>query len=176
MTASQDKNISQALTNETQKTVEAFNALDTDAKLAWLYFVYEKMGDSVTPAAPAAAEPNLAPILLGDYLELSVEEQLAIMRQIVNREATDYSRAYGAIKENNQLLVWYAWAVGMGDKIVDIPDDYETTDSIDNLLSQLEGLEFEEQISVLRTIAGNMGYSDVKPIETQAQTGKTSSL
>ncbi|OUL20366.1 orange carotenoid protein N-terminal domain-containing protein [Nostoc sp. 106C] len=176
MTASQDKNISQALTNETQKTVEAFNALDTDAKLAWLYFVYEKMGDSITPAAPAAAEPNLAPILLGDYLELSDEEQLAIMRQIVNREATDYSRAYGAIKENNQLLVWYAWAVGMGDKIVDIPDDYETTDSIDNLLSQLEGLEFEEQISVLRTIAGNMGYSDVKPIETQAQTGKTSSL
>ncbi len=176
MTASQDKNVPQALTNETQKTVEAFNSLDTDAKLAWLYFVYEKMGDSITPAAPAAAEPNLAPMLLGDYLELSDDEQLAIMRQIVNREATDYSRAYGALKENNQLLVWYAWAVAMGDKVVDMPEDYETTDRIDNLLSQLEGLEFEGQMSVLRTIAGNMGYSDVKPIETQAQTGKTSSL
>lgn len=176
MTASQDKNVSQALTNETQKVVEAFNALDTDAKLGWLYFVYEKMGDSITPAAPAAAEPNLAPILLGDYLELSDDEQLAIMRQIVNREATDYSRAYGALKENNQLLVWYAWAVAMGDKVVDIPEDYETTDRIDNLLSQLEELEFEGQMSVLRTIAGNMGYSDVKPVETQAQTGKTPSL
>ncbi|MDZ8054514.1 MAG: orange carotenoid protein N-terminal domain-containing protein [Aulosira sp. ZfuVER01] len=176
MTASQDKTFSQALTNETQKAVEAFNALDTDSKLAWLYFVYEKMGDSITPAAPAAAEPNLAPLLLGDYLDLSDEEQLAIMRQIVNREATDYSRAYGALKENNQLLVWYAWAVAMGDRVVDIPDDYETTDKIDNLLSQLEGLDFEGQMSVLRTIAGNMGYTDVKPIETQAQTGKTSSL
>ncbi|BAY07758.1 orange carotenoid protein N-terminal domain-containing protein [Calothrix sp. NIES-2098] len=176
MTASQDKNVSQALTNETQKVVEAFNALDTDAKLAWFYFVYEKMGDSITPAAPAAAEPNLAPILLGDYLDLSDEEQLAIMRQIVNREATDYSRAYGALKENNQLLVWYAWAVAMGDKVVDLPEDYETTDRIDNLLSQLEGLDFEGQMSVLRTIAGNMGYSDVKPVETQAQTGKTPSL
>jgi hypothetical protein len=176
MTASQDKNVSQALTNETQKVVEAFNGLDTDAKLAWLYFIYEKMGDSITPAAPAAAEPNLAPILLGDYLELSDDEQLAIMRQIVNREATDYSRAYGALKENNQLLVWYAWAVAMGDKVVDIPEDYETTDRIDNLLSQLEGLEFEGQMSVLRTIAGDMGYSDVKPVETQAQTGKTPSL
>jgi hypothetical protein len=176
MTASQDKNVSQALTKETQKVVEDFNGLDTDAKLAWLYFIYEKMGDSITPAAPAAAEPNLAPMLLGDYLELSDEEQLAIMRQIVNREATDYSRAYGALKENNQLLVWYAWAVAMGDKVVDMPEDYETTDRIDNLLSQLEGLEFEGQMSVLRTIAGDMGYSDVKPIETQAQTGKTSSL
>ncbi|MBD2336767.1 orange carotenoid protein [Calothrix sp. FACHB-156] len=176
MTASQDKSVPQALTNETQKVVEAFNRLDTDAKLAWFYFVYEKMGDSITPAAPAAAEPNLAPILLGDYLELSDEEQLAIMRQIVNGEASDYSRAYGALKENNQLLVWYAWAVAMGDKVVDLPDDYETTDTIDNLLSQLEGLEFEQQMSVLRTIVGNMGYSDVQPVETQAQTGKTSSL
>ncbi|MBD2208669.1 orange carotenoid protein [Nostoc linckia FACHB-104] len=176
MTASQDKSVPQALTNETQKVVEAFNKLDTDAKLAWFYFVYEKMGDSITPAAPAAAEPNLAPILLGDYLDLSDEEQLAIMRQIVNGEASDYSRAYGALKENNQLLVWYAWAVAMGDKVVDLPDDYETTDTIDNLLSQLEGLEFEQQMSVLRTIVGNMGYSDVQPVETQAQTGKTSSL
>ncbi|MBW4560415.1 MAG: orange carotenoid protein [Mojavia pulchra JT2-VF2] len=176
MTASQNQPIPQALTNETQKVVEAFNALDTDAKLAWFYFVYEKMGDSVTPAAPAAAEPNLAPMLLGDYLQLSNEEQLAIMRQIVNREDTDYSRAYGALKENNQLLVWYAWAVAMGDTVVDIPEDYETTDAIDNLLSQIEGLAFEQQMSIFRTIAGEMGYSDVKPIETQAQTGKTSSL
>ncbi|QIR38290.1 orange carotenoid protein [Tolypothrix sp. PCC 7910] len=176
MTASQDKSVPQALNNETQKVVEAFNKLDTDAKLAWFYLVYEKMGDSITPAAPAAAEPNLAPILLGDYLELSDEEQLAIMRQIVNGEASDYSRAYGALKENNQLLVWYAWAVAMGDKVVDLPDDYETTDTIDNLLSQLERLEFEQQMSVLRTIVGDMGYSDVQPVETQAQTGKTSSL
>ncbi|BAY34891.1 hypothetical protein NIES2107_68010 [Nostoc carneum NIES-2107] len=176
MTASQNQSVPQALTKETQKVVEAFNKLDTDAKLAWFYFVYEKMGDSITPAAPAAAEPNLAPILLGDYLDLSDEEQLAIMRQIVNCEDSDYSRAYGALKENNQLLVWYAWAVAMGDKVVDLPDNYETTDPMDNLLSQIEGLEFEQQMSVMRTIVGNMGYSDVQPVETQAQTGKTPSL
>ncbi|BAY63966.1 hypothetical protein NIES22_40560 [Calothrix brevissima NIES-22] len=176
MTASQDKSVSQALTNETQKVVADFNGLDTDAKLAWFYFVYEKMGDSITPAAPAAAEPNLAPILLNDYLELSDDEQLAIMRQIVNGEASDYSRAYGALKENNQLLVWYVWAEAMGDKVVDLSEDYDTTDKIDNLLSQLEGLDFEAQMSVLRTIASQMGYSDVKPVETQAQTGKTPSL
>ncbi|RCJ39191.1 orange carotenoid protein [Nostoc minutum NIES-26] len=176
MTASSNQKISQALNNETQKAVDAFNALDTDAKLAWLYFVYEKMGDSITPAAPTAAEPELAPLLLGDYLKLSDEQQLEIMRDIVNRKDTEYSRAYGAIKENNQLLVWYAWAVAMGDTIVDIPDNYKPTKAINDLLSQIEGLEFEEQISILRTIAGELGYSDVKPIETQAQTGKTSSL
>ncbi len=176
MTASSKKTPSQAQSNETQKAVEAFNALDTDAKLAWLYFVYEKMGDSITPAAPTAAEPELAPLLLGDYLQLSDDQQLAIMRDIVDCKNTEYSHAYGALKENNQLLVWYAWAVAMGDTVVDMPGDYNSTGAMNNLLSQIEGLDFEGQISVLRAIAGEMGYSDVKPIETQAQTGKTPSL
>jgi hypothetical protein len=176
MTASSNKSVSQAQSNETQKVVKAFNALDTDAKLAWLYFVYEKMGDSITPAAPTAADPELAPLLLGDYLQLSDDQQLAIMRDIVDCKDTEYSRAYGALKENNQLLVWYAWAVAMGDTVVDMPGDYNSTGAINNLLPQIEELDFEGQISVLRAIAGEMGYSDVKPIETQAQTGKTSSL
>ncbi|RCJ18483.1 orange carotenoid protein [Nostoc sp. ATCC 43529] len=176
MTTSYDKNISQARSNKTQKVVDAFNALDTDAKLAWFYLVYKKMGDSVTPAAPAATDPELAPKLLGDYFDLSDDEQLQIMRDIVNRKDTEYSRAYGAIKENNQLLVWYAWAVAMGDKVVDLPGTYQPSQAINDLLSQIEGLDFDEQISVFRTIAGEMGYTDVKPIETQAQTGKTPSL
>lgn len=170
------RNREQALSDETQKVVQAFEGLDTDAKLALLYFVYEKMGDSITPAAPAATEPELAPILLGTYYELSDDEQLAIQRQIVNREDTEYSRDYGALKENNQLMVWYAWAQGMGDTVVDMPKGYQATQAINDVLSQIEGLEFDDQISVLRTVASNMGYSDVKPIETQAQTGKTTSL
>jgi hypothetical protein len=79
MTASYNKTIPQAQGQETQNLVEEFNGLDTDAKLAWLYFVYEKMGDTITPAAPTAAEPELAPMLLGDYLQLSDEEQLEIL-------------------------------------------------------------------------------------------------
>ncbi|MBE9207274.1 orange carotenoid protein [Nostoc sp. LEGE 06077] len=176
MTASYEKNAPQALSNQTQNVVQAFNKLDTDAKLAWFYLVYENMGDSITPAAPAAAEPELAPLLLNDYLQLSEEEQLNAMRDIVNRKDTEYSRAYGAIKENNQLLVWYVWAVAMGKSVVDFPDDYEPSKGINDLISQIEGLDFEAQMSVFRTIAGEMGYSDVQPIETQAETGKTSSL
>lgn len=166
----------QALSDETQKLVRSFDALGTDAKLAWFYLIYTKMGDSVTPAAPAATDPSLAPMLLGDFYNLSHDKQLAIMRQIVNREDTDYSRAYGALKENNQLMVWYAWAQGMGDTVVGMPEDYQATDAINNLLSQVEGSDFDGQITMFRTIASNMGYSDVKPIETQAQTGKTASL
>ena len=167
---------SHALSNDTQKMVQTINGLGTDEKLALLYFIYEKMGESITPAAPAAAEPELAPVLLGDFYNLSDDQQLNIMRAIVNRDDTPYSRAYGALTANNQLVVWYAWAIGMGEKIVDIPEGYKATEAVNGVLGQIEALDFEQQISVLRDVANNMGYTDVKPIATQAQVGKTSSL
>lgn len=176
MTTNQNTIKSQALSQESQKVVQAFEALNTDDKLALLYFIYEKMGDSITPAAPTATDPELAPKLLGDFYELSDNDQLAIMRQIVNREDTEYSRAYGTLKENNQLMVWFAWAQAMGDTVVDMPEGYKATQPINDALGQIEKLDFEGQISVLRTAASNMGYTDVKPIPTQAETGKTSSL
>ncbi len=176
MTASYDKTKSQARSTETQNVVDVFNKLDTDAKLALLYLVYKKMGKSVTPAAPAATEPELAPFLLGNFYDMSGQQQLDIMRQIVNCADTEYSHDYGALKENNQLMVWYAWAQAMGDTVVGMPDNYQASESINNVLSQIEKLDFDDQISILRTIAGEMGYTNIKPIETQAQTGKTSSF
>jgi hypothetical protein len=176
MSSIQNDTRSSARSENTRRVVQAFDALSTDDKLALLYYVYEKMGDSITPAAPTAANPEFAPRLLGEFFDMSDEQQLQIMRSIVNCEDTELSRAYGALTENNQLLVWYAWAVGMGDTVVDIPNDYQRTNAINDTLSQIEGLDFEGQISLLREIVGNMGYSEVKPIPTQAETGKTPSL
>ncbi|MCZ0900566.1 orange carotenoid protein, partial [Microcoleus sp. HI-ES] len=106
-----------SLSNDTKNIVQTINGLGTDEKLALLYFVYEKMGDSITPAAPAAAEPELAPMLLDDFYKLSHDQQLNIMRGIVNRDDKPYSNAFGALTANNQLVVWYAWAIGMGETI-----------------------------------------------------------
>jgi len=176
MSPDQNTDKSQARSATTQGAVQAFDNLGTDEKLALLYFVYEEMGKSITQAAPAATDPELAPKLLGDFFQESKDRQLAIMREIVNREHTEYSHAYGVLKENNQLMVWFAWAQGMGESVVDMPEGYQLTQAGTDVLNQLKGLEFEEQITIFRTIAGNMGYTDVKPIPTQAETGKTASL
>lgn len=176
MNSAQETGRSSTRSEETMKVVEAFDTLSTDDKLALLYYVYKKMGDSITPAAPTAANPEMAPQLLGGFYQLSDEQQLSAMREIVNREDTQLSRAYGGLTENNQLVVWYAWAISMGDTIVDMPAGYQASQPINKALSQIEGLDFEGQISALREIAGNMGYSNVQPIPTQAETGKTASL
>ncbi len=168
-----------AMPEQTKQAVEAFKKLNTDDQLALFYLIYKKMGDTVTPAAPSATDPGLTPILMGQFFELSDDEQLAGMRAIVNKEDTELSRAYGALKENNQLMVWYAWAQEMGNTgntVIGMPNDYQATETINSALGQIEQLEFQEQITMLREVARDMGYSEVQPIPTQAETGKTSSL
>lgn len=167
---------SQLLSAETQNAYTAYHQLGTDEKLALLYLIYEEMGESITPAAPAAADPELAPTLLGNFFKVKPDQQLAIMRQIANGEDTEYSRAYGGLGANNQLLVWYRWAQEMGDTVVDLPSGYKPVQAITDVLDQIKTLEFQEQISVLREVASQMGYSNVQPIPTQAETGKTASL
>ncbi len=164
------------LSSTTQAAYDAYSHLGIDEKLALLYLIYEAMGDQITPAAPTAADPNLAPVLLGDFYSVAPEHQLAAMRQIAGGEDSDYSRAYGSLTPNNKLLVWFAWAQAMGDTVIDMPNDYQPTQAISNLLEQIEQLDFQEQISVLRAIAEKMGYSQVQSIPTQAETGKTASL
>jgi Orange carotenoid protein, N-terminal len=165
----------QSLSEEVTKVLDGFDNLSVDDKLAALYFVYEKMGDSITPAAPNAADPELAPLLLRDFMELSDDKQLKVMRDIVNCRESEYSTAYGSLTANNQLLVWFIWATQMGKQVVDIPND-SATGAVNGVVADMENLSFDEQISMLREIAENMGYTNVQPVPTQAETGKTSSL
>ena len=104
MTSSFNGKIPQALTDETQSVVTKFDKLDTDSKLAWFYLVYKRMGDSITRAAPLAAEPELAPMLVQDYLEFSDDQQLQIMREVIEGADTDYSRTYGALKDSKSFI------------------------------------------------------------------------
>ena len=171
-----DHTTSQVFSQEAESISNVYSGLGADEKLALLYYVYEEMGESITPAAPAAAEPELAPMLLGDFYQLSGDDQLDVMRQIASGEDSEYSRAYGALTENNQLLVWFAWAQGMGKTVVDMPGSFKPVKSITDALSQIKKLEFQEQISVLREIASQMGYSAIQASPKQTETGKTASL
>lgn len=166
----------QIQSSSTQDLFKTYSNLSTDDKLALLYYVYEKMGDSITPAAPEATDLNLVEPLAESLYAQSHEEQLNTMRSIVERADTPASRTYGGLTPNNQLLTWYVWAEEMGRRVVDMPNGYEATDAVKQVLKKIEGLEFQEQISLLREAASQMGYSEVGAVPTQAETGVTSSL
>ncbi len=171
-------------TQITQQSTEAlfqrYNALGVDDKLALLYYIYEAMGSSITPAAPGAANPTLAESLVTEMFDLSESEQLEAMRAVVRGDQSDLSQRYGGLSANNQLLVWYGWAKAMGDssgsRIMAMPNHYEAAGPVQEILSELKGMEFQAQISLLREMATQMGYSTVTAPPTQAETGKTDSL
>lgn len=145
--------------NDPNQALNVFKSLDTDAQLALLWFVYEQMGETITPAAPGSASPEIANGLYNQVKEVDQQQQLEIMRAIAKCDSSNQiGREYGSLSANTKLAFWYYLAQGMdsGD-IIPMPADYELSDQGQDLLGALETMGFEEQITFLRDAALGMG-------------------
>lgn len=144
----------------------SYKNLSTDEKLAFLWYVYTKIGTSVTPAAPGAAADEIAAGLFGQVKELPFEEQMGVQRDIIEGKDTLISREYGSLSDNTKLYFWYRLAQGMdAGTIIPVPDNYEPTGGVTELLSRIELMEFEQQITFLRNAvikAGAEAESDAR--------------
>jgi Orange carotenoid protein, N-terminal len=150
--------VSSNLDPNLEKTFDAFGNLSVDDKLALLWFVYTKMGSSITPAAPGAAADEIAEGLYNQVKELSHQEQLEVQRNLFEGKNTLISREYGSLSDNTKLLFWYRLAQGMDDgTIVPMPENYELTGTVEQLLSQIEAMEFQQQITFLRETVSDAG-------------------
>lgn len=148
-----------AAVNNSDQAITIFKRLDVDEQLALLWFVYEQMGDSITPAAPGSASPEIATGLYNQVKEQEHQQQLETMREIARGDdSSQISREYGSLAANTKLAFWYFLAQGMTTgEIIPMPDDYELTDQGQDLLAALETMGFEEQITILRSAAEGMG-------------------
>ncbi len=146
----------------TDQTLAQFQQLTVDQQLASLWFMYTKMGKSITPAAPGAAEPAVAEGIFNQIKELSQDEQLQVQRDMLQQTSTEITREYGSLTDNTKLLVWYRLAQGMDEgSIIPMPEGYEMSDAEKTVLAAVEGLEFQQQITFLRNIVAPSG-SDAK--------------
>lgn len=137
---------------------QALAQFDVDTQLALLWFVYEDMGESVTPAAPGASGSDIAQGLFNQVKELSHEEQLQTMRDIAGKKSTQISRQYGSMSPETKLAFWYFLAQGMDEgTIVPMPENYELSDQAKTVLGQLESMDFQQQIDFLRGAVLPMG-------------------
>ncbi|MBE9155840.1 Orange carotenoid protein [Nodosilinea sp. LEGE 06152] len=148
-----------AAVNNSDQAISVFQRLDVDDQLALLWFVYEQMGDSVTPAAPGSASPEIATGLYNQVKEQEQQQQLETMRAIARKDhSNQISREYGSLAANTKLAFWYFLAQGMtSGEIIPMPDDYEFSDQGKDLLAALKTMGFEEQITILRSAAEGMG-------------------
>lgn len=150
--------ISHPISSNIQELVSQFKQNSVDEQLALLWFVYEKMGGSITPAAPGAAETAISGGLFKQVQEKSKEEQLQIMRDLLGGANTEISREYGSLRDNSKLAFWYFLAQGMDEgSIIPMPDQYSLSDTASQWLTKLEGEEFQQQITILRSIVDSVG-------------------
>jgi Orange carotenoid protein, N-terminal len=149
-------------THGVKEAVDQFNGLEVDAKLAVFYYLYDAMGDSVTPAALGSADLDLTKNFFTEFDALPFgDAQLDAMRALVRCDDTPICRQYGNLVENNKLAVWYILAERMGDSVIGMPEDYKLADAGKQSLDAVKQLDFEQQITFLRDIANDMGRNAV---------------
>lgn len=140
--------------------VEGFKSLSTDQKLALLWYVYQEVGKSITPAAPGAqkASPAITEGLFQQVAAMSQDEQLQVQRDIVEGNDILISREYAALGDTAKLLFLYLLAQGMDQtEIIPMPEDYQLEAAAQQCLSQLQSLDYSAQLSVLREFVAPMG-------------------
>lgn len=132
--------------------------LETDDQLAALWYIYTEMGRSIAPAALEVARFHLAERLLNQVRNASREEQLEIMRDLVNNRDTPAGHTYGALNVNAKLAFWYQLAEWMTQEIVvPMPSDYSIALEADQALEALKRLDMNQQTIVLRNVVAKMG-------------------
>lgn len=137
---------------------QAFNGLKVDDQLALLWFVYEKLGKSITPAAPGASGSEIAQGLFNQVKDFPHEQQLEIMRDIASKKSTEFTRMYGSMSPETKLAFWYFLAQGMETgTIIPMPDNYELPQQAKALLGEIETMDFQQQIDFLRGCVLPMG-------------------
>lgn len=151
-TQSNDENLAQS--------VQAMQSLDVDDQLALFYFIYKEMGNSITPAAPGASTvgTDIAEGLYNQVKDLSHDEQLQLQRDLINKADNQYTRMYGSMSDTTKLLFWYRLSQGMDSgTIIPMPSDYQLSSQSQELLNQVKGLGYEEQITLFRDYVSPMG-------------------
>lgn len=137
---------------------QALKGLSVDDQLGLLWFVYTKIGSSITPAAPGASGSEIAQGLFNQVKELSHDEQLQVQRDIASNADTQISREYGSLSPETKLAFWYFLAQGMENgTIIPVPPDYELPQEGKDLLAQIESMDFQQQIDFLRGAVLPMG-------------------
>ncbi|MGA7932987.1 MAG: orange carotenoid protein N-terminal domain-containing protein [Kovacikia sp.] len=150
--------------NTANELLQSFQGLDADQQLALFYFIYKEMGNSITPAAPAAStvSPQIAQGLFDQVAALSQEEQLQLQRDLISHKNTQLTREYGALSDTTKLLFWYFLAQGMDSgSIIPLPSDYKLSGQAQQLLGKIQGLEFQQQITLFRDFVSPMGVDGI---------------
>jgi len=143
-----------------REPVQAFQQLDSDQQLGLLWFIYKDIGGSIDPkGGPDTAGFNIAQGLVDQIKQMSQEEQLQAQRNILSgQEDNQITRAYADFNSSNRLAFWYLLGQAMdNNEAIQVPSDYKLSEQAESLRNSVQGLDFNDQITLLRDIVALTG-------------------
>jgi hypothetical protein len=141
-------------------TIESFNRLSAEDRLALLWFAYTEMGVTITPAAMSAVNMVFAEKTLTQIKQMPPVEQTQVMCDLVNHTDTPICRTYSSFGMNVKLGFWYQLSEWMKQGIIaPIPERYKLSAPASEVLQAIRQLEGGQQLTVLQDIVAKMGYA-----------------
>jgi hypothetical protein len=141
-------------------TIESFDRLSAEDRLALLWFAYTEMGVTITPAAMSAVNMVFAENTLTQIKQMPFAEQTQVMCDLVNQTDTPICRTYSSFGTNVKLGFWYQLSEWMKQGIVaPIPAGYQLSAPASEVLQAIRQLEGGQQLTVLQGIVAKMGYA-----------------
>jgi len=141
-------------------TVESFEQLSAEDRLALLWFAYTEMGVTITPAAMQVANMMFAEKTLDQIKQMPALEQTQVMCDLINHTDTPICRTYSYFGMNVKLGFWYQLGEWMKQGIVaPISEEYKLSAKASDVLQAIRQLGGGQQLTVLRDIVINMGYA-----------------
>ncbi|MBW4487979.1 MAG: orange carotenoid-binding protein [Trichocoleus desertorum ATA4-8-CV12] len=144
-------------------TIARFKQLSAEDQLAWTWFAYLEMGQTITVAAPGAASMQFAEATLDQIRKMTFAEQTQVMCDLANHADTPICRTYAAWSANIKLGFWYKLGQWMDEGIVaPIPAGYQLSANASAVLQAVRELDQGQQITVLRSSVVDMGFDPGK--------------
>jgi len=140
-----------------------YNQLSAEDQLAWTWFAYLEMGNTITVAAPGAANMQFAEGTLDQIRRMTPQEQTQVMCDLANRADTPICRTYATWSPNIKLGFWYQLGQWMEQgSVAPIPQGYQLSANAAAVLESVKSIDPGQQITVLRSAVVDMGFDPNK--------------
>ncbi|HIK44711.1 MAG TPA: hypothetical protein IGR64_07445 [Leptolyngbyaceae cyanobacterium M65_K2018_010] len=90
-----------------RETITSFKSADVDCQLEILWQAYDTLGQALASVVPVALLSQAVQQLIRQLGQVSREEKLAILRDILAGADTRFTHAYAALNANMKLAFWH---------------------------------------------------------------------
>lgn len=140
-------------------TINRFNQLGVEDKLALIWFAYLEMGKTLSIATPEPVNMQFASSTLSQIKLMSFSEQSQLIRDLASRTDRPICRIYATWSVNIKLGFWYQLGKWMEFGIVTpISQGYQLSANASAVLQAIRVVDPGQQITILRNAVVDMGF------------------